>query len=524
MISLKDLKNLSAVKAASAALLNDLGVVLTETGKTLLAGSETSEIEAQTALAMSMEAARTGNFMTSLIYSYNAAEADASSQTAKDQADAMLSQVIGAAGSAIRSDYQNWQFWKNNLEEFERFYEEHPPYTLLYTQLPVQSGDTNYVEGTANFEFFITLRPTGVSVMQKVLNVVFRGLAETKSKKKWGFASWPTLSASSTAAAPVPTKLFNGYAVYKITTGLFNDQGELIKDVTFDMYGQMVVKGNRILVDSTQQRKMILSDVVVNELSDNMLINLISINEKSAEQSNDENYVVATVVKNMPWTKISTLPKNARRIPELPEEKDARERRESIALGRQQEKNAKAQAQEARRRAKPQRESKPLDYRFGISGAALAYPVSSFRDSASWYANVELGLRGITFEGKMTGPLDSTLYGPKGVDDGDSIFGYGVGMGYTWVWRHVLLQAGAGYSHTDLYNNESVDVPYGQMKLDLIPWSSGMGFGLRLGYILEISPKDPTGAYTRFFDESWSYKLFDVRANGKIMAGLVLWL
>jgi len=108
-----------------------LGVKLTEAGRKVLLTFSEEEQNAQNALASSYEAERNGNFVTSLIYSYTAAGADSGSTAAKKQAAAAF-KMMGGSGAAIKDDYRQQQHWKKQLVEFENYYREYPPFSIVY--------------------------------------------------------------------------------------------------------------------------------------------------------------------------------------------------------------------------------------------------------------------------------------------------------------------------------------------------------------------------------------------------------
>ncbi|MDR1178845.1 MAG: hypothetical protein LBK64_08450 [Spirochaetaceae bacterium] len=527
-LTLNNIQNLSAIRAASAELLPQLGVTLTNAGRHYLTSSALeSEIEAQNNLAMSLEAARNGDFIASLIYSYSAEEADAASASAQDMRDAALAQVVGAAGAALRKDYENQQLWKKNLEEFEKFYEDHPPYTLLYTPIP-KEGATDYDNRTVPYEFTVSLRATGVSVMQKVLNDVDNGLDRTKMRNKWGFGDWPEISAQSTRQNQIRTKIFEGYSTYTIRAALCNDKNELVAETEFEMYGQMAISGSKIRVDSTQDRKMLIPNADVNKLTDNMVVKIISINDRDVEESNLVNYIVSRPVRSMPWLKISSLSARLNTMPELPEEREAR-------MAQEQEEARERERKEMARREKQEkyRDGQFLKYRVGLAGAGHFNPADF--GAASFQASLEAGFKALHIEGFYGLPFKSAVYEDPILPNPGSVRAYGGGIGLSKTFSRAVLTIGGGYTRADVFENH-LNIPYAQLKVDILPWYWGPGF--RIGYQLEgcIYPKseleeklhENSGnyrlyrAYDRYFDGAFNIE--DVLINGRIMAGVVFWL
>jgi hypothetical protein len=79
-----------------------------------------------------------------------------------------------------------------------------------------------------------------------------------------------------------------------------------------------------------------------------------------------------------------------------------------------------------------------------------------------------------------------------------------------------------GYTWLNLHDSEKVTFPFAQAKIDIMPWKTGLG--LRLGYMIELCIADWEGAYQRYFMKSQTFDLVGFPANGKAMAGIVLWL
>jgi hypothetical protein len=504
-VTFKELSSLSAINAATAELLPQLGVVLTDNGKSALTtGQSEAEAEAQNALAMSMEAGRQGDFVTSLIYSYSASELDANSAAAKTQAAAAF-KLMGGAGGAIIDDFQKQQLWKKNLTEFEKFYREHPPFEIVYTSVPIQDGTSDYDSGTADFSFYIGLRnKRNVRVMQKVLNDILKELRKTAYKRnEWGFDDWPRISAESTKKDPVETKFFAatpGYQEFSIVVGLFNNRDENVGTTTFSLYGQLLMKNGSISSDSTQERRLHISNVDINRLTEDMQIRILTIDGVDADKSNKDNYVKNAVVRKMLIAERSSISKAERKIPELPEERAAR-----LAETARKEKMQEYWA------------TRPLAYRFGINAATLYNPSARSRtDALSFSGGLEIGIKNVTVEGWAHFPLTSLTM------KDDTQWGLGGGAGYTFVWKHFLLSLEGGLTHYWLDDNTSIAAaPNMQVKLDIIPGEHGLTF--RFGYMAEFGAPDWGKNYDAYFNKDMAFQLGALWVVGKPMLGMVLW-
>ncbi|MDR1221165.1 MAG: hypothetical protein LBK73_16395 [Treponema sp.] len=77
-VSAAELENLTGIKKASGDLLSQLGVSLTDAGKTALLGVSASNAQAETALARGITAQRSGTVIEAMSYYYEAARFDPS--------------------------------------------------------------------------------------------------------------------------------------------------------------------------------------------------------------------------------------------------------------------------------------------------------------------------------------------------------------------------------------------------------------------------------------------------------------
>ncbi|MDR2095980.1 MAG: CsgG/HfaB family protein [Treponema sp.] len=518
LILSKDIRNGSAVRLACSSFLTDLGVVLTEAGRLALEGEQTLQNEAELDLAKGIEAGKSGNFVESLHFLNKGAESRDGTGEASTRLQLLSAEFTdGGVGAAIVRDVEEREVWLKRMNEFENFYYDHPPFDIVYTSRPVQRGKTNYNAqngAAADFEFKISLRQTNdVKVMQKVLNVINKGLANSRKQDDWGFANWPLISASSTQKTSIPTKVFDRYRTFKVTMGLFNtNQDTPIAAVEVDMHGQLAYINNKIGADSSQDLKVLFSDVPVFRIdaTDTLVIKVVSIDNTPVDQFEENNLLGITVVpKRLPWKQRPGIPAKHRLIPQnAPEKKEA-------ANDTKPEKRADSAPD------KPNKKEKmPLDYRIGISGVNLANP-SNF-DTMEFYADVAIGIKHLTFEGLIfkpwgANPFESIFNWEQPMD-----FGFGFGLGWALIWRNALATLEAGYIQYRFYDESSIHIPFTQFKLDIMPWKLGLGF--RLGYMIEAGIPDNGWEYGLYFDKNSTFGNDNLRFKGKFMSGIVLWL
>jgi hypothetical protein len=223
------------------------------------------------------------------------------------------------------------------------------------------------------------------------------------------------------------------------------------------------------------------------------------------------------------------------------EEQEAmeREKRELALQQRQNEEAAKRREQEARelerrekveaRRAKNR--AVPTYNRFGLSVLAL----TDFQNGNlfSLKGDMEIGFANLTMEGVFAAPLNQNVYDVPGANHNRTIqsgekaenffvSGLGGGLGYTFYSAYFLGTLSLGVNHWTFVDQEYINIPYLQIKTDLLPFKKGLG--LRLGYLVEGAAPAWGGAYKRYFNERWTYQAGDFRFYNRFQAGLVLWL
>jgi len=549
-IKLREIVNSSASRAVAADILPKLNVVFTPAGKLELETELSAEdTEAQNSLALSYEASRSGNMIDALIYSYAAQDADKNSAAARQQASAVFGQM-GGSGSAIKEDIKRREFWKNNLTAFEDFYREHPPFELVYTAIDISKGVTDYDTQTTSFEFYVGLRHKSVATMQKVLNDILKELRQTNYKKNdWGFNKWPQISAVSTKSNQIYTDIFNNFLTFTITAALVNDDEEVIAELEFPLYGQLVLTGpNTIGAFSTQERRMSLrlpNDQVL--ATDNIFFRVIDIDGYDADSANINKYLRNSIVARMPVKSRITVPSDRVLVPELPEEREKRlaaQQKQQERESKQRERTAKQKEQNADYVAK--QKEKAADKRDkqedreerkeardevwdtiklkgrGNIAAGITYNPSvkdNLTDAFAIEGGFGFGVKNFSMDGRLVYPLQSIT----GVN---SVLGFGVVMGYSYVWNSFMLslEGGATWYRDNNENYDTITVPTIEAKFDIVPWKPGVG--LRLGYKLDFGFPESNKKYDLYdalFNENNSFGGKLIRMTGSPSAALVLW-
>jgi TolB-like protein len=205
--TLEEFDNFSGIRRATADILTQLGVQLTDTGKQELSGAATVQtVQAQTALAQGITAQRGGTTVEALSYYLQAANYDPSEAEAASRVSILSANISsGNIGENVRNDILWRRQWMERLTETEQYYAAYMKkpalYYLVYSTEP-KVGEINYQAETVHISFTIDLviNASWLSVPGRVLNTVAEGLRRTGRANEWGLSHWPksTVSESST--------------------------------------------------------------------------------------------------------------------------------------------------------------------------------------------------------------------------------------------------------------------------------------------------------------------------------------
>ncbi|MDR2516738.1 MAG: CsgG/HfaB family protein [Spirochaetaceae bacterium] len=210
------------INRASVELLAQLGVKLTEAGRLSLMGGNTVMVRAENALARGTAAQATGDQLEALFSYAQAASFDPGQREALARLGTLSSTISGGSISArIRNDIQARDRWVAVFKQTARFYNEHPPYELVFDPSLEQEGETDYARRTATLLMRVGLVPSEAGFA--ALNALLAGLEQTGRRAVWGFNGWPM----EDLAPPVSgTRLFSGRnaASFTVEVLLLNDR------------------------------------------------------------------------------------------------------------------------------------------------------------------------------------------------------------------------------------------------------------------------------------------------------------
>ena len=298
-IKAEDIFNARAVNEGFLDITKKLNINLSEAGIAAVRNPKSTDIQALISLARGNEAEKNGNPIEMLTYLYNAAVYDPALLEATNRFDT-FSQMLstGNVGASVKADLNNQGKWKKILDEFDSFYKAHPPFILTFNPLPLQKGNTDYDNRTAVLEFEMSFQEDiSFEAMQKVFVAISSGLKNTGNQEVWGFSKRPFRS-----------PLFGRFRYYDIKAELVNNRDVAVANAAFRVRSRIAVLRNTLYPDTSQKIRQSFRPVRIgDELTDNMIVRIVSIDGIETEKAMLDGYV-----KIMP---VETLPNNKTRNP-----------------------------------------------------------------------------------------------------------------------------------------------------------------------------------------------------------------
>ena len=176
------LENMSAVKEATAELLRQLGVQLTNAGlQELNSTANVAQVKAETALAKGIEAQKQGTTVEALSYFIQASNYNSGLAEAVSRMNILTADISsGNIGQDTRNDIAWRRQWVARLQETETFFansiKEPQPFYIVYST-DIRQGKVDYQKETTDLTTWIGFYPDFVWAenINEVINAVKRG-------------------------------------------------------------------------------------------------------------------------------------------------------------------------------------------------------------------------------------------------------------------------------------------------------------------------------------------------------------
>jgi hypothetical protein len=268
-VPVTELENLSGIKKASAELLTQLGVSLSQAGKAGLLGAATSSaVQAETALAKGITAQRNGTVIEALSYYYEAAKFDPGLAEATSRSSVLSVDIQGGnIGQNVRNDIQWRAAWVKTLDEAAAFFKQHPPYKILYDPTLTQ-GSINYARETVDISFNAKIIGT---IGFKIIYDLDQGLNKTGRSRDWNIGV-------DSIYSEIPAR-------YEINAALINENSETIGRTS----GRLEPARNFNF--SSKDITLRFSSVDANKITDRLTVSIVNVNGMDAKTAGERGYM-----------------------------------------------------------------------------------------------------------------------------------------------------------------------------------------------------------------------------------------
>ena len=280
------------INEATAELLSQLGVELTETGlKTLLAGN-TSTARAEAGLARGITAQAGGSEIEALFNYTQVITFDPSQIEALSRLNILSSTISGGTISQrILNDIQARDSWLNVFKETARFFNDHPPFEIIFDPNLIQIGQTDYKRRTANIGMKITLYPSEAGF--GALNALLEGLEKTGRRGVWGFSGWPLMDTTPRTAGTV---VFGGRRTlsYKVDVALINEKNKTLGNSSVTLTTKRIrfsAGDTRITPPNSVEGVVNFRNIKEEDLTETLTIVIVAVNGISSQNINASGYM-----------------------------------------------------------------------------------------------------------------------------------------------------------------------------------------------------------------------------------------
>jgi hypothetical protein len=290
-----ELENLTGIKKASADLLAQMGVNLTDAGRAGLTGVSTDYVQAETALAKGVTAQRSGMVIEAMSYYYEAAKFDPSMAEAVSRSSVLSAEIAGGnigrsggIGQDVRNDIQRRAAWKKTLDEAAAFFKEHPPFEIIYNPA-LTMGKIDYAKETAEMSFWALLIS---DTRFKIIYDLAQGLEKTGRRREWGISIesiYNAIPAEYTFNATLihEDKAVSGRASGRFQPGLYRFNYNFGHESTTDNFGHESTTENF----GHESTTVTFRDVDANKITDKLTVSITSVNGMDAKTAGRRGYM-----------------------------------------------------------------------------------------------------------------------------------------------------------------------------------------------------------------------------------------
>jgi len=283
-------ENGAVINEATAQLLEQLGVQLTAAGKQSLLAGNTLTVLAEAGLARGITAQATGAEVRALFNYAQAYTFDPSQIEALSRLNTLSTSISGGTISErIINDIQARDKWLEVFKETAKFFNDHPPFEIIFDPSLMQIGEINYTTRTANLAMMIALDPSNAGF--EAINALMEGLEKTGRRSQWGFSNWPLADITPRTAGTV---LLNGKRSFscKVDVSLLNENNKAISKSSITLTSSNISSsGVAVNIPGSIIEVVNFSNVRAADLTPSLTIVITAVNGIQANKLNASGYM-----------------------------------------------------------------------------------------------------------------------------------------------------------------------------------------------------------------------------------------
>ena len=277
---------------ATAELLGQMGVRLTEAGMQTLLEGNISAVQAEAGLARGIIAQAGGAEVEALLNFAQAATFDPAQLEALARLNTLSATISGGTiGQRILQDFQLRDQWLEAFRETARFFDNHPPFQIVFDPSLIQIGEADFGRRTVNLGMRIALDPSEAGFA--ALNALLEGLQETGRRDAWGFSGWPLSNITPRDRNAVVFGGRNSFR-YRVDVALVNENNQIISNgrITLSTERMRFSAGDTSVTSPASVVEVVnFRNVSVESLTPTLTIAIVAVNGVRAHELSASGYM-----------------------------------------------------------------------------------------------------------------------------------------------------------------------------------------------------------------------------------------
>ena len=267
------------INQAALDLLTQMGIILTETGRRTLLQGNTSVVMSEGQMARGITALMEGDELGAFFSITQAMTFDPSNLEAFSRLSVISSNIIdGTISERIVNDILARDRWVEVFKETASFFNDHPPFEIIFDPKLIQIGETDFARRTANIGMRISLDPSQAGF--GALNSLLEGLEQTNRREAWGFSGWPLMDLTPRER---DTVVFNGRRnfSFRVDVQLINDYGIILGNSSISLNTEQIrfSPGDKIIVPPQSIDSIVVfSNIRAEDLTPRLTISILGVN------------------------------------------------------------------------------------------------------------------------------------------------------------------------------------------------------------------------------------------------------